>query len=392
MIKDASLLHSGSVKDIYKIKEDGVYVFHFSNRYSIFDWGSMPDELEGKALSLSTMADFFFQFFGNPSNWKEWNPDLEVVLKKHLLEGNVFYDLKKKGLQHHCLGLVDEHCALIPVGNVSEKLKVCAVDVLYPEYSQGEWNYSMYERRPSNTLVPLEVIFRFGSPKGSSFLKRSKDTSYIASLGLNSRETPKEGEYFSRPIIEFSSKLEPEDRILSYDMAKKIAGLSEIEFHKLLDLSLLLAIRMRDIFSALGIELWDGKFEFAFTGKENDERSFQLIDSIGPDELRIIANGVQLSKEALRQVYIGSDWQVAVEKAKKIAKQEKQKNWKELFKENFSIEPTPLPEVYKVMIEEMYLALANTLFEKFSYPVRFPKAPALSTVIENLSKFKEAKK
>lgn len=391
-MKNASLIYSGSVKDIYKIEEEQVYIFHFSNRYSIFDWGAMPDELNGKAKSLSTMADFFFHFFENRDNWKGWEPELGADIKKRLLGGDVFRSLQEKGLQHHSLGLVDERGSSLASGDFSENLKVSPVDVLSPKHSNGNWDYSMYNSRPSNTLVPLEVIFRFGVPKGSSFLKRSKDDSYLASLGLISQEVPKEGEFFNRPVVEFSTKLEPEDRILPYSSAKEIAGLSEVELNRLLDTSLLLALRMKDIFSSLGLELWDGKFEFAFTEKENGERQFQLIDSIGPDELRIIANGVQLSKESLRQVYSGSEWHLAVEEAKKLAKQEGQKDWKDLFKEKYSIAPDILPQEYKAIIEGMYLSLANALFEKFSYPVRFSEAPALATVISDLSKFKEIKR
>ena len=45
----------GSVKDLQVIKQAtrdvmGVGRFHFSDRYSVFDWGEMPDHIEGKVL------------------------------------------------------------------------------------------------------------------------------------------------------------------------------------------------------------------------------------------------------------------------------------------------------------------------------------------------------
>jgi phosphoribosylaminoimidazole-succinocarboxamide synthase len=55
-----------------------------------------------------------------------------------------------------------------------------------------------------------------------------------------------------------------------------------------------------------------------------------LVDAIGPDELRILKDGVQLSKEFLRTFYRGTDWYGQVNQAKKQAKEQGVADWKRL--------------------------------------------------------------
>ena len=47
----------GSVKDLEVIKQPtqeamGIGRFHFSDRYSVFDWGEMPDHIGAKGAAL----------------------------------------------------------------------------------------------------------------------------------------------------------------------------------------------------------------------------------------------------------------------------------------------------------------------------------------------------
>ena len=56
----------GSVKDLEVIKkpkrnEMGIGRFHFSDRYSVFDWGRMPDLIEGKGEALCIMGAYCFE-------------------------------------------------------------------------------------------------------------------------------------------------------------------------------------------------------------------------------------------------------------------------------------------------------------------------------------------
>ena len=56
----------GSVKDLQVIQKPtqtamGTGRFLFSDRYSVFDWGEMPDHIEGKGAALCLMGAYCFE-------------------------------------------------------------------------------------------------------------------------------------------------------------------------------------------------------------------------------------------------------------------------------------------------------------------------------------------
>ncbi len=53
-----NLIHKGSTKDVYQKGTN--YLFRFSDRYSVFDWGEMPDLLEGKGASLAEFTKILY--------------------------------------------------------------------------------------------------------------------------------------------------------------------------------------------------------------------------------------------------------------------------------------------------------------------------------------------
>lgn len=103
------LIYKGSVKDLYEIGEDNL-LFHFSDDFSVFDWGKMPDKIEKKGYALSILAAYFFEELGRPAFWQD------LVKSQHLKNLNSQYlsqifatdlagDLQKNGLPSHYLGL-----------------------------------------------------------------------------------------------------------------------------------------------------------------------------------------------------------------------------------------------------------------------------------------------
>jgi phosphoribosylaminoimidazole-succinocarboxamide synthase len=261
---------------------------------------------------------------------------------------------------------------------------VDAVDVIRPAQQQGSFDYSAYARRPEQALLPLEVIFRLGLPEGSSFRQRAaQDRGVLEDAGLT--EIPSESTKFSSPVIEFSTKLEPTDRPLRHREAQDLAGLSEREFKKLINLTSLIALRLKSVVEAFGAELWDGKLEFAFTPGINHERDFRLVDSIGPDELRILRSGIHLSKESLRQVYRGSEWYRASLVAKEVAACENSLDWKSICRDRLGQVPLPLTPDQRSVATQLYPALA----EAFTAAVkgeRLKAEVALDAVVEGLRK------
>lgn len=280
------LLYRGSVKDIYEIDESNL-LFRFSDRYSIFDWGQMPDLIPGKGEALAQMGIFLLQF------------------------------LKSKGIETHFLK------------EGKEKNEFIVNKVVVPRGNEG-----IYRDRPKNTLIPLEVIYRFGVPKGSSLLKRYQTKEAWLEAGFD--RSYQEGEMFSDIKIDFTTKLERLDRPLSFADARALCGANENEWSGLVFSVQRIASILKERFFSRGIELWDGKLEFAY----GTDRQIVLVDSIGLDEMRVSYEGQALSKELLRQFYLNSKWYADLV----LAKAKFGEGFKAHCLEELKSEPESLPE------------------------------------------------
>jgi len=368
-LQDKNLIYEGSVKRVFK-NADGNLLFQYTDDYSVFDWGKMPDTIANKGRALAIMGAHFFNYLADAKNWLSLPNSLhlkrfnQVWLKERFAHRTYSTQLIKHGVRSHYINLVDEEnkpMALKDATDNSPYLSVIEASVIRPKpvvlANQNVYYYEpLSESEPAQPrLVPLEVIFRFGMPAGSSLKGRlEKDPSYAKILGLDS--IPEENSWFDKPVIEFFTKLEDKDRLLSAQEALTISGLKPERFEDLVEIALSLAIALFVLFAERGIELWDGKFEFAV-----DKNGLLLVDSIGPDELRLIYKGVHLSKEMIRQVYRGSSWEKAIKEAQTIAKQKGRTDWKEICRKDLKEEPKQLPAKDKAMIDQLYGVIVNQL-------------------------------
>ena len=127
----------GSVKDLEVIKKPtpeqmGVGRFIFSDRYSVFDWGEMPDHIDGKGAALCLMGAYCFE------------------------------QLERKGVKTHYRGLVDSNGKVVKVGELKQPSSIMEVDVVNvykPKTSVVNnkimHDYSMYTSKLKNCLIPL---------------------------------------------------------------------------------------------------------------------------------------------------------------------------------------------------------------------------------------------
>lgn len=310
------LVYTGSVKDLYK--DGNQLVFKYSNRYSIFDWGEMPDEIPHKGEALASMAASFFEH------------------------------LAKKGIPSHFVGTVNPNT-----------IEVKAVKVLRPHFIEGQYDYSMYQDRPTDALVPLEVIFRKHLGQGNSLEGRlKKNPAYLADLGL--KEVPSGATTFDPALVEFSTKLETSDRYLTKKEIADMNIVSEGEQKALRAQTQEIVVELEKLFQSFGVKLWDGKVEYAFGKKKADgDRELLLVDSIGPDELRLTYEGLPLSKEFLRQLYGNTSWNDAVKKSKDLAAERKTQDWKSICKDELKEVPKKLSPKQIEVSALLYQALAN---------------------------------
>jgi len=340
----------GSVKDLEVIRKPtrdvmGIGRFHFSDRYSVFDWGEMPDHIDGKGAALCLMGAYCFEH------------------------------LEKKGVKTHYRGLVDANGKVVKFSELKQPssiMEVSLVNVYKPQTSvvNGKivHDYSVYTPNLKNCLIPLEIIYRNGLPEGSSVFKRLQQGKIsLEDLGLD--HYPKPGEQLAKPIFDVSTKLEETDRYLSWAEAQRIAGLTDQELNNVKATLLKADETITEVASKAGLKNEDGKIELAFDNK----RKLMIVDVVGTlDECRFTYDGVHVSKEVARQFYKKTDWYTDLEQAKKAAEAKGIQDWKALCKS----QPPKLDAQLKAIISEMYMAAADEMTNRKLFD-----APKLSEVI-----------
>jgi len=330
------IIYRGSVKNIRHDNEDAHLFFEFSNRYSIYDWGEMPDQILAKGKNLCLFTDAIYSILEKKETWQDWQP-------KENCDESILQELKEAGIHSH--RLQSDAC----LNNLWKVERIYVPNII-------EQDYSFFKKGPLTTLVPLEVVFRFGVPKGSSLLTRAKNNpNYLNSIGI--KEDLHEGGMLKELMVEYSTKLEPLDRYLSQAAAKEMSGCNDAEFTRLNALTKIIALRLRDLFHSLELSLWDGKFEFAFL-KGVQNRKFMLVDTIAPDEVRLMYRDMPLSKEVLRQAYWDTDWYQNINKYK----EKYDSKWQEMMLKD-GIEPPQLKPEQKKWVEDMYDYLVRALNE-----------------------------
>jgi len=346
----------GSVKDLEVIKKPtrdsmGVGRFHFSDRYSVFDWGEMPDLIDGKGAALCMMGAYCFE------------------------------RLEEKGVRTHYRGLVDKNGKVVRFDELKQPSNVMEINLVnvyrpkaYVQNGKLKYDYGVYTPKLRNFLIPLEIIYRNGLPEGSSVFKRlEQGLVTVEELGLD--HYPKAGERLSKPIFDVSTKLEEGDRYVSWAEAQRIAGLTNGEVGEVKSLLLKVDGLISELAGRAGLVNEDGKIELGF----DPSRRLMVVDVVGTlDECRFTYDGLHVSKEIARQYYRKTGWFRDVEEAKKKAEKEGISDWKKLVK----TKPPKLDPKLKTIISQMYLATANELTKKEVFDV-----PNLATVIEEYKKY-----
>ncbi len=359
----------GSVKDLRVIEpayesQAGFGIFTFSDRYSVFDWGEMPDHISDKGAALAAMAAFNFELL------------IEDSIRTHY-----------KGL------VVSKNAVPFEQGAGSNQMAVELAVVYKPlkrDVSEGRIVYDYCVFHPTegsldNYLIGLEIIFRNGLPEGSSVFKeiakaeKLKDpkekekasSGILGTLGLDSIPNP--GDMLPNPVVQYTTKLEPGDRHLDPNQALVVSGLDACNFQNLKALALRVDGAITAQAAKTGFQHWDGKVEMAYRNC-----GLVVVDVVGTfDENRFSFGSQQVSKEVLRQWYIKNQpgFVSAIAEAKKFGK--------DRWQDECPIKPVHLPERLIVLVSQMYQAGANKYCEKKIFDV-----PDLEAVMKGLEEFR----
>lgn len=338
----------GSVKDLTVIEpatpnQMGRGRFFFSNRYSVFDWGEMPDRIPSKGEAIALLGAYFFE------------------------------KLEDMGIPTHYLGLIenDEPKRLEQLSGPSATMEVRLLNVIEPGVKDDGYDYSDYKDARGCFLIPLEIIYRNFLPEGSSVFKRLERGEITPGyLGLETMPSP--GQKLDPPVLDVSTKLEVTDRYLSWDEAGRIAALSDSELEDLKELTTAVNDLISRDYAEVGLTNEDGKIELGF----DPERRLMLVDVLGTlDECRFTHEGLPVSKEITRIWYRNTQWHHDTEEAKK----EDRRRWKEICRSA----PEPLPPDLKQMVSDIYCACTNEVTDRDW----FPGTPPLNETLKDIKGF-----
>ncbi|WP_121820604.1 phosphoribosylaminoimidazolesuccinocarboxamide synthase [Halostella salina] len=311
--------------------------FVFTDDYSVFDWGKMPDEIPDKGASLCAMGAYNFEL------------------------------LEDAGIPTHYRGVVpaggDDP---VPLAEAAEPPREMAIDLTQvPDlpHEGRDYDYDAYhDAAGGNYLVPLEIVFRNRVPVGSSLRRRTDPADH----GLDFDEWPDEVVDLDEPIVEFSTKYEEGDRYLDRAEADRIAGAASIDDLEAVALEVNRVVTERA--DEAGLTHEDGKIECLYygaaaaadgertTGSANGE--IRVADVVGTfDENRFSYEGTQISKEVLRQYHKRTqpEWVDAVKTAKAEAERRDVADWKRLC----DARPEPLDDDVVAVARDLYAAGAN---------------------------------
>ncbi|MFO7927042.1 MAG: phosphoribosylaminoimidazolesuccinocarboxamide synthase [Halobacteriota archaeon] len=309
----------------------GTGAFVFTDDYSVFDWGKMPDAIPNKGASLCAMGAANFE------------------------------RLEAEGIPTHYRGVVGNG-EIADLDGVVAPPREMAIDLTrVPELPNEarEYDYNAYhEAAGDNYLIPLEIVFRNTVPIGSSLRSRGEPSEF----GLEYDAWPDESVDLPEPVVEFSTKYEESDRYLSRKNADFIAGTADVD--DLESVAREVNRTVTETASEAGLKHEDGKIECLYFDGE-----IRVADVVGTfDENRFSYDGQQLSKEVLRQYHKRTqpEWVEAITEAKARAKTEDVADWRELC----AVDPQPLPEHVIDAAREMYTAGANAYIGRELFSTR----------------------
>ncbi|MFW6265630.1 MAG: phosphoribosylaminoimidazolesuccinocarboxamide synthase [Halanaeroarchaeum sp.] len=314
--------------------------FVFTDEYSVFDWGKMPDTIPKKGASLCTMGAYNFE------------------------------RLEAAGVPTHYRGVVagDEVVSVDAVETPPTAMAIDLTQVPDLPYSDGTYDYDAYhDAAGENYLVPLEIVFRNVVPVGSSLRTRGVPADY----GLDLEAWPDEPVPLEEPVVEFSTKYEEQDRYLDRAQADRIAGRADVADLESVarEVNRLVTERAEET----GFVHQDGKIEVLYFDGE-----IRVADVVGTfDENRFGYDGQQVSKEVIRQYYRRADpeWVKAVGTAKAEAREAGVADWRTLVE----VSPKPLPEHVIRATSNLYAAGPNAYLDRDLFD-----APATDAAVDRV--------
>ena len=335
--------YEGSVQRLYEIPGEPDYmVTETTAGGSVFDVGTIFS-IQGSDVARAVFRHVLYSGLAKSETWQEVKAavesasDLDDSIRKMLLEGTIDKLAEHGASTHHC-GMVDAQSGEVKheglPANESAFNIVRRYKIEKPELSSflrhPVYDYSKFRNLDRN-VVPLECIVRFGITSGSSvfrkYLKLPDAQKRNFERELGSDGALQAWQYLATPIVDFTSKYEPEDRAVTKQEALNMSGLDAGGLNEMGKLAVLGGWAVRVLVEKMGLQLWDLKWEFARDGED-----LVFVDTIDTDSFRatsILNDGedrfvIHYNKQAMRDYYriAHAGWLAAVGEAKQDARKE----------------------------------------------------------------------
>lgn len=268
------LLYQGKVKQVWSTDDSDVLEFRFTNQISVFDQ-IIPSLIPRKGESLNRTTAHWFKLI-----------EAANICGTHLVHVNG-----------------PDRCLV-------RKVEVIKEPGMIPR--DAEW-----------VFVPLEFIIRHYLA-GSAWRRFQRGDIDPASIGLTGEATY--GMRLPKPLVEITTKFEAYDRFVDREEALAISNITEVELDAIIKAALAIDVIIEAEAAKNGLIHVDGKKEFAL----GPGRKVVLVDTFGTlDEDRwwdaaAYADGecVELSKEFVRQHYIDTGHQSALNSAREEGRED----------------------------------------------------------------------
>lgn len=241
--------------------KEGVGIFRFTDYYTVFFYGRMPDQIPGKGEALARMAAHNFTM------------------------------LEAAGVPTHFRRFI-----------APDKIEFSLVR--QPERG------ATHTASATNRIVPLQVIARNELPQGSSTHRRlAAGTLTPQDLGLDA--APVFGQRLDAPIIEYAAMLESPKRFIHAPAAQKLAGLTDEQFRTIQQTTNTSNEVITRHAAALGVSHCDCNFEYMISSRGR----IVVADSPGtPDGSRFLVDGEHCGKQIMRNWYAAHGFEPPVQK------------------------------------------------------------------------------
>jgi len=332
--------YNGSVQELYFLEEHPEWmVCKTMPGGSVFDVGTIFS-IPHSDICRTALRHKIYSLLETPEEWeniyghicRKYAQDKEFLA--FLCEGPL-EDFRLNGADTHHLGMIDQNTGAVYAKSFpphpSQYVLVKKYKIIKPgrvSYNDNHlWDYSGYYGA-DKYVVPLENIVRIGVTSGSSIYRNyvnmngEERKNYLKELGLQEELVP--WTLFAKPVVDFTTKYEPEDRSLKLQEALHISGSNGKSLLDIIKMCILGGILVAEFFNKLGLFLWDLKWEIA-----RDGGKLVFVDTIDTDSIRVTTKAnynnkyyfVNFNKQSMRDYYkiMHSGWFEATKSAKAAA-------------------------------------------------------------------------